>query len=208
MIYFAEKPSRAFHLLVRDALVHEIGGFGFDGRVYPSQRPRFPGCRRLVKDDLDWCALSSDRDKRLFTATTYFNELEKLLVAHTDKINLWHVSDYHWLILDRVLRDFIDYVSNQMRDKLIICKRMYLNKDLTGFSDSLCDFGYIADRYFHDGDYDPIGGLTPEIAESMSMNPETYGLQIGVKFNPRNKNHAMRVMKPVVKNMSWSWKED
>lgn len=88
-------------------------------------------------------------------------ELQKLLKAHLDPDNIYMPTDYHFKLLDRILRANCDLYSDMSED--------YAKKDLYRYKRKPIyeiDFEKISGHFFWDCDYD----FGPELARKLQSN--------------------------------------
>ena len=117
----------------------------------------------------------------------YYMLLKSLWDIHEyhNKKEVYHPSDYHYLLLYYLLKGYVEYYNNVVSmDKWIVNTENspLIKNSLTGKDIEELDWDNICDEYFHDLDFLESSSIItrPDIATMMRMNPETPGLVNGM----------------------------
>lgn len=97
--------------------------------------------------------------------------LDKLMAMHTDELNVYYVTDFHFLIIYKLLKSMVN-----RHNELVL-------QGLSGIlmdSSFTINFDELAERLFHDTDFlltsEEYGELTSEEREALDMSPELFSI--------------------------------
>jgi len=159
MLRFAKKPDALF-IKILDRVLGEI---------------IFELSEDVLYTDNDFVGnYFSESDIELFgDVETILNEVKRLQVAHKSS-KLYMPTDYHFLILDRILYTFCQVYT----DNVSILDENYPIKHN---GESICelDFGDILETFFWDTDYNLGLSIPKHLKDVLGVNEETINLSNG-----------------------------
>jgi hypothetical protein len=151
MLRFNQKPDKAFEAIVNSALDIAIDELGNEYGDF----------------DENYEELIS-----LFGKDLLISELETLLKVHKSN-KLYMPTDYHFLVLDRILNDYIDYHNDRVMEEK---KPQKIGKFLI----KQIDFDAIHTIFFWDADYDlpkdTMNNLNSAAKDLMRFDKATFGV--------------------------------
>jgi hypothetical protein len=161
MLRFARKPDLIFLAILHDAL-EEL--------------------RETIPDQEDWFwAAQYPLAARCFTSESAATVLDHLLTA-SRAAEVYHLTDYHWLLLYDCLRVYCEIHSDFAQEapsKTLPVGPYHIGP---------IDFDALVDRYFWDTDFllasPTLAGLGPEGRKTMDVADEVFGIAQGLPPHP------------------------
>lgn len=127
-------------------------------RVVSESLEYFLACLREQETDEDVSELREACDLTCFTPRQLVTETRKLLKAHKDSRHLYQPTEYHWLLLGRILQGAIDSHNDWAETaRISTLKCLGLRK---------LDFELFRERWFWDTDYDLSPGTVNKMAKA------------------------------------------
>jgi hypothetical protein len=182
MLFFAEKPTPVFANYVCTALDDVIDRFDCDDQFARSEQ--------RWNDKLVFYL--SDEESKMLGGTKNIGEMcHKLKTAHLSK-NVYMPTEYYWLLLDRILRDYSDVFADiieedeeMLREKWVknIIKTVYHARNCNPTSNQILAWCMY---YFWDNDYDtPVELFSDKNkVDSLGFTETTFGVAARLAPHP------------------------
>lgn len=175
MLRFQTPPDKIFMAILEDSImlmIDQIKAIRLSGEDKDAERCEFESLLPFAG--------------RVFNHETALNILKRMITCHK-RPGLYHLNDYHYLILYDTLQHFCEIHNDMVKEASVKHEKKRLSK-VGAFYIERINFDDLIDIYFYDTDFlmdaDTMMNLGAEKRRDLGIGDETFGISQGLSPHP------------------------